>query len=316
MCRSCFCEVYEVGQSQLDDLSAVVSLDHVVVPEHGRTGTRDASTLERERGVKASIEAYAAANTMPSPGAARESSAKVRLPPCTTITGMHEHYCGNFGQVALAAPKHAQPVSYRVFARIFSEMPHIAIMTPRSDLCDTCVAFRNKMAVVSSPEGIDALLVAWDEHMKLARCARDMYHDDVSAACAGASSAAAQPSRSPIRVHRQLVLSFDFAEAVRLPHAFDQAGQRYFATGRKVDIWAIVNEAYRSVRLYLIDEEDSCGKGPNVVASMVKHTLNDLAISQSLPETVVLYFDNTVSQAKPDRAPVAVPSQPCSEVCH
>ena len=72
-------------------------------------------------------------------------------------------------------------------------------------------------------------------------------------------------------VDTSLHFSFDFVQQVSYPSDPIQASLIYFLTPRKCQIFSVHSEGIPCQVNYLIDESVNCGKGANVVISLVHH---------------------------------------------
>lgn len=90
-----------------------------------------------------------------------------------------------------------------------------------------------------------------------------------------------------------LVISFDLAQNVSYLSCPQRTGKSYFCSARKCNIFGILNEQTKIQTKYLIDENESIGKGPNATVSMLHHYLE-----ANLADIVIAFADNCVAQNK------------------
>src|SRR5688572_16746690 len=74
-----------------------------------------------------------------------------------------------------------------------------------------------------------------------------------------------------------------------------QPGPIFFRTPRKCGIFGIMAEGLPKQVNYLIDEAVSCGKGANVVISLIHHYFKNYGLGE---KTVILNADNCSGQNK------------------
>eukprot|EP01028_Stygiella_incarcerata_P005966 TRINITY_DN245_c0_g2_i1.p1 TRINITY_DN245_c0_g2~~TRINITY_DN245_c0_g2_i1.p1 ORF type:complete len:723 (-),score=164.06 TRINITY_DN245_c0_g2_i1:38-2206(-) len=170
-----------------------------------------------------------------------------------------------------------EPTSYNNFVTIWKKFcPWLRIAAGRSDLCDLCSRFeRDKM------EGWDVVVRA---HKLLGSREREFYRRSINL--------------SSVQ-HGSLHLTFDFAQCVRIPHSMQQAGNIYFKSPYKIDLFGIAAEAEMRTEVYCIPEghyADASPKGPNYVIGMLDHYLSQewLAGVRQLR----LHADNCLGQNK------------------
>ena len=89
--------------------------------------------------------------------------------------------------------------------------------------------------------------------------------------------------------------SFDFAQQLHYPANPLQPGPIFFKTPQKMQFFAVHAEGISRQMNYLIDEDSSCGKGANVVNSMVNHFLAKYGVGEDHLE---LHADNCSGQNK------------------
>lgn len=139
------------------------------------------------------------------------------------------------------------PVSATTFITIWkSYLPHIRIISPRSDLCDTCVSFLRRVQLLRmdpSESGLQALtrtMEEWVVHRRIAAEEREYYNKMIREAA---------EANSPI-TH----LSFDYSQKVSLPYSAQQVGKAYFKTALSVHVFGVAEEACRRCQLFLVPE--------------------------------------------------------------
>ena len=75
--------------------------------------------------------------------------------------------------------------------------------------------------------------------------------------------------------------SFDFAQQVHFPFDCQQSGSEYFKTAKKCGVFGVCNDCTNIQVNYLINEEESPGKGADCVISLVHHYLENYSSGAS-----------------------------------
>lgn len=183
-------------------------------------------------------------------------------------------------------------------------LPHIRIMTPRTDVCATCEDLRRKVsAAVPEPDKLQAC-GALTQHVHSAQRERDFYRQCSKDAHDELCSVGDLPEPPCAPCSNDLKMShytFDFAQNVALPHSSRQEGPLYFKTLKKVPIFGINNEGLpRQVNclIYEIDTLQLDGKGShgsNTVASLLHHYVEVHGLGE---KERFLHADNCAGQNK------------------
>ena len=188
------------------------------------------------------------------------------------------------------------PLSIRQFYYIFnsSECEAVQLRSPRSDVCDICLLYRNKIrkesGVVDEKDEND--IAAWNDHVTRAKKARNVYRKEIVAAQKGFKNLIAGRKTKEYIPHA----SFDFAQNLGLPQLSDQPQELYFASLRSIRLFSIRDDGAGIQYNFLYDEADG-GKGGNYVASMLTLFLLDLS-QQFSARRILLNADNCCSQNK------------------
>lgn len=228
---------------------------------------------DRTERVKAFIRGYAEQHGMHSPdgrGSRREMPV-VKLPIENNKTRIWQLYRN-------AVSFEQTPVSFNYFCEVWKmHFPHCKIMTKRTDFCKLCVFYRT-LAKDSGPE--------YKIHIEHARQERVHLKQTIG------NTVEKRLANNMSHIH----LSFDFAEAIRLPVFIDQPGDSYFTSGFKCGLFGICNNTVGMMDTYILPE----GKTPNVNAnttiSLLHHYLERHNV-RSL-ETLDLMADNCTGQNK------------------
>ena len=189
------------------------------------------------------------------------------LPTCVTKAQLWRDY-------KAASPSGQRVVRLTSFRALWKQLlPYVVIGRPMSDLCWECQ--RNNphiLHAVNVPEEMkSATLLRQEEHLRLATRQRTEYQ----AMCAACVEFAEQHNitelgkseNPPSTFH----YSFDFAQQLHYHANPLQPGPIFFKTPRKMQFFAVHAEGISRQMNYLIDEASNCGKGANVVISMVHH---------------------------------------------
>ncbi|CAG8723093.1 10730_t:CDS:2, partial [Ambispora leptoticha] len=135
-------------------------------------------------------------------------------------------------------------LKYDAFRKLWHQLtPYIQIMSPRTDLCDTCQQLRNDLQFkVRKEEEAQDLLKKYKEHLTKAKLERNYYNKNTKLA----------------EEHRKLV-----------DQNYSLIGKVFYLSARKVHLFGIQDEAVREQINYVLDEDEIIGKGPNGTLSMV-----------------------------------------------
>lgn len=166
--------------------------------------------------------------------------------------------------------------SFSWFRRIWKkDTPYIMTTRRGSDFCDTCTSFRK---ADYQPHEL------YVEHRRMAQNERQYYLQQIEKA-----------RNDSTEYH----LSFDYAQAVSLPHLAQQPGTFYFQVQRKVPLFGISVEAERKQFNFVHMEgevTDDVGKGSDSIITPLHYVIN-----QSIPASVTklrIHADNCPGQGK------------------
>lgn len=255
VCRDAFLFLHNIGTKQLQNLRKHLQENGPVPWQHGLVGRIPATTYRYEVVSDAVhfIRSYAEVFGIPQP-AARSGRAKnppIYLPASQNYTIVHAKYV----EACLSKEPHMRFLKYKSFTQLWQRcLPDIVFMTPRSDVCSTCEAFR--IQIRDAVSEVDKVTAATDfaSHIELAQQERDYYLDSMK-------KAESQYSECPgTRLKPQYAhYTFDFAEQVHIPHHSRQVGPMYFKVCRKIQLFGICCDSNKKQINYLIDEDDSIG---------------------------------------------------------
>uniref|UniRef100_A0A8W8LA80 Uncharacterized protein n=1 Tax=Magallana gigas TaxID=29159 RepID=A0A8W8LA80_MAGGI len=100
---------------------------------------------------------------------------------------------------------------------------------------------------------------------------------------------------------KEVHYTFDFSQALSIPHHARQEGPLYFLTPRKVQLFGVAIEGHHHQINYLIDEDQGIGengagiKGANGVVSMLHHCLTTYGSGE---KSCVIHCDNCAGENK------------------
>ena len=289
VCKETFLFVHEIGPKRYKNLVAHFDKNGLISRMHGNTKRLPANTtsLERTKSIYNFIKNFSTIHALPLPGRLPHQFSDEKallLPTHMTKRFVYREYC------MVCTQKGEKAVSRRKFEDLWSELlPHIANMKPATDLCDTCQ--NNIVKVMRSVNLPDAdksqSLKEAEVHLLLAKQERELYNTE----CMRAAEEVKIHPLFPEVMH----LSFDFAQQIHFPNSPQQVGPLYFLTPRKCQLFGICSEGHAKRVNYLIDENDSPGKGANCVISMLHHYLESKTNSN---QDLLLHADNAVGQNK------------------
>jgi hypothetical protein len=172
------------------------------------------------------------------------------------------------------------PPSLSSFRRVVHEdCPTIKIRSPRDNVCDDCVIYRNSIG--SNPSVADMEGLA--SHVRDARSMRHEYTKDCTAASA-----------------THAVTTIDFAQNVAMPHSAQTPSMWYFLSLINVSVFGIYNQPDEKQWNFIYTERKAA-KGSNEVISMLdafarmRSIYGERAASE---KTWTIYADNCGGQNK------------------
>ncbi len=299
ICSASFRGLHGLSMNALTTLRACIG-EKVTLPEHGRVGLKTGPATEKKESIENWIIDYAKTHGLADPGIRPKTPRQYLLPASATVKGMYDAYAASCDSTA---------VSYSYFARVFSGLEAVSIMTTRSDLCTTCVMLHNELRFAAAneeyDEGVDvgedvahpSARVRLERHLAEAHRRRMEYmaHRAEAAKVVEEVQAARKAGLTARGVGKLAMVSFDFAQHISVPFDAEQEGEVYFKTMRKVHVFGITNEGSGEQHTYLVDEADATDKGPNAVVSMLHDYLTNFVPRCS---RLVVYADNAVAQNK------------------
>jgi hypothetical protein len=131
--------------------------------------------------VKNYLENYAEVNGLPSPGRSinRITQAVIFLPAETTYKSLYQKFL-----TCLKENSNLKSLKYDAFRKLWHQLtPEIQIMSPRTDLCDTCQHFRNGLQYnARQEEEVKELLKMFRDHLAKAKLERNYYNNNTKLA--------------------------------------------------------------------------------------------------------------------------------------
>ena len=131
--------------------------------------------------VKNFLGNYAEIHGLPSPGRSvnRITQSITYLPAETTYKSVHQNFLAG-----LETDSNLKSLKYDAFRKLWHQLtPEIQIMSPRTDLCDTCQHFRNGLQYnAHQEEEAKDLLKNFKDHLAKAKIERNYYNKNTKLA--------------------------------------------------------------------------------------------------------------------------------------
>ena len=218
------------------------------------------------------------------------------LPASHTFAKMYEWYTA--ACMAVGGADYT-PLSVVTFRKMFRRLaPHVGLAKNRSDVCDTCHSYTYLMQrnVNKGEAAVEMDLADIQAHLQEAKGKRELYNIDLGrytgvAACWESST---------------VVLAFDFAQSVSVPHHHDQPGQIFFKTPYRIGLFGVYDSSREVMTTFFVPEDvsTSIGKGSDSVISMLHHFLSGFTLTSPdgtadmLPHHIIVWCDNCSGQNK------------------
>jgi len=218
---------------------------------------------------------YAEVHGLPSPvrNVNRVTQSIIFLPAEMSYKSVHRDFLAG-----LEEDNTLRALKYDAFRKLWHQLtPYIQIMSPRTDLCDTCQHLRNDLQFKArKEEEAQDLLKRYKEHLAKAKLERNYYNKNTKLAEEHRKlinqkyPIAIAKNKIPYRsVDAAAHYSYDWAQNVHVPHSDQQIGKVYYLSARKIHLFGIQDEAVREQINYVLDENELLGKGPNGTLSLV-----------------------------------------------
>ena len=131
--------------------------------------------------VKIFLLNYAEVHGLPSPvrNVNRVTQSIIFLPAEMSYKSVHREFLAGLEEESIL-----RALKYDAFRKLWHQLtPYIQIMSPRTDLCDTCQRLRNDLQFkVRKEEEAQGLLKRYKEHLAKARLERNYYHKNTKLA--------------------------------------------------------------------------------------------------------------------------------------
>ena len=170
-----------------------------------------------------------------------------------------------------------------------TQLPHICVMKPYTDLCDTCQELSHSITLTTnlSDEEKERKIQEYSDHLTLAKAERKVYNEQ----CKDCHDQLQEDGEPIQKMH----YSFDYAQQVHFPSSPQQPGSLFFKTPRKCAVFGVCCEPLSKQVTYLIDEACGTGKGADTVISYLHHFLDAHGESET---ELLLHVDNCCGQNK------------------
>jgi hypothetical protein len=223
--------------------------------------------------VKNFLVNYAEVHGLPSPvrNVNRVTQSIIFLPAEMSYKSVHRDFLAG-----LKEDSRLHGLKYDSFRKLWHQLTsYIQIMSPRTDLCDTCQQLRNDLQFKArKEEEARDLLKKYKEHLAKAKLERNYYNKNTKLAeehrkLIDQNYSAVEDRIPYCSTDAVAHYSYDWAQDLHVPHSDQQIGKVYYLSARKVHLFGIQNEAVRKQINYVLDENELLGKGPNGTLSLV-----------------------------------------------
>lgn len=250
VCKSTFLLAYNIGEYSLKSLLKHLIENGSVPRTHGNTSRRPANALsyEQTENVVTFLNQYALEYGLPmaAPLSGRDALPPVFLPVHLTKKGLHKIYTESCEQSG------KEPVGRTSFAEIWKAcLPNIKIATPKTDVCTSCEKFREKVSIARTENDKLNATTNYINHLKVADTEHQLYKTCIIKAREEYQETQIQIGRYEPCTNAiyHAHYTFDFSQAVFIPHHTRQAGPLYFLTPRRLQIFGIYNSGKFACKL-------------------------------------------------------------------
>ncbi|CAG8553907.1 12759_t:CDS:2 [Ambispora leptoticha] len=240
-----------IGRTHLENVRNHLAMNGIIPRVHGnikrvpRWKTKITIDITVATAVKNFLENYVEIHGLPSPGrnVNRITQSLTLLPAETSYKSVYRDFIAG-----LENDSTLKLLKYDAFRKLWHQLtPYIQIMSPRTDLCDTCQRFRNGLQYnARKEEEAKDLLKKYKEHLVKAKLERNYYNKNTKLA---------EQQRKLVDEHFRTRGEADYC-------SID-------ATAHYMHLFGIQDEAVREQINYVLDEGEIIGKGPNGTLSMV-----------------------------------------------
>lgn len=321
ICRGSFLFVYGVGSKYVKNIVSHLNENGFVPRIHKNKNRRpgNAFNFEDLKNAVNFIQNYADEFGLPQPNVKNHGNPSVFLPSAGNKTLLHSTY------VTSCRETENRHVGLTTFKLLWKDCcPHIKYMSPRSDICPKCENYRANISTAAGLQEKQEHLQAFTEHLSLVEkerqvkiwikkllsfiCEIDVYYVNIYHLLQIYNDAV-KHAREEMETNerpqglvppcstdlRNVHYTFDFAQALAVPHHARQEGPLYFLTPRKVQLFGVAIEGQYKQLNYVVDEDQGIGengagiKGANGVISMLHHCLTTYGSGE---KACVIHCDN------------------------
>lgn len=308
MCREAFLQLWGIGDRSLRNMRAYQKENPgIFTPRiHGNANRSSHHTLPSSvhkavvafiKNIGNEVGEESEGRHMNRNNHAIETSVVRFLPTFYSVALLYRLFLAHYKEKNKLENQDNPPLSLRQFYNIFRspECACVQLRSPRSDVCDICLLYRNKIRRDTGivDENDEEEISAWNNHITRAKEAREVYRSEIALAKQGfADFIAGRKDPKGYIPHA----TFDFAQNLGLPQLANPPQDLYFVSKRSVQLFSIRDDGAGIQYNFLYDEGDG-GKGGNYVSSMLTLFLFDLS-NQFKARSVLLNADNCCSQNK------------------
>jgi hypothetical protein len=176
-----------IGRTHFENVRNHLATNGIIPRVHGnikrmpRWKTKITIDITVATAVKNFLENYAEIHGLPSPGRSvnRITQAVTFLPAETTYKSVYQNFLSG-----LEDNSNLKSLKYDAFRKLWHKLtPEIQIMSPRTDLCDTCQQFRNGLQYnARQEEDARELLKNFKDHLARAKLERNYYNKNTKLA--------------------------------------------------------------------------------------------------------------------------------------
>ena len=301
LCKHAFIHAAYVGPRTLKTLQSWVKRYNNAPYQHGATGIARATLRDvvyplRLQHLGNWLKEFVEDNSLVLPWRVNATVTHA-LPPSFTYSSIHRMYCD--AALAMFGTTYV-PIQLTVFRRVFKQsFPHVTKALRRTDVCDYChsATYLVQRAVATS-EGPDAVQTRLDDlhkHLDSAKTKRQQHNSDVEQ----------YSGWEKCWETDTVVLCFDYAQNISLPHHPSQPGQLFFKTPYKVGLFGIWNSATDQMSMFFVEESISAsiGKGSDATIAFLHHYLRSFSLKhedgrRKTPKRIIIWCDNCTGQNK------------------
>lgn len=296
VCEKVFLFCHGIGRSRFKRLTGQYSKHGLAEIAHGNANKTPVNVTKfgSAKHVSTFLLNYAEQNALFLPGrvaTCRDWTVSL-LPTSETKKAVYAKYTASCEAAVLL------PVSFYVFSMIWRQCHrNIKIQKGMTDLCNTCQKNFTSLHSFNTHHETEKLelIEKSRQHLEDAKREREFYKRiiaDSRKSVVPYNVTKNQPRCSaPFNIH----LSFDMAQQVHIPSNPLQPGPIYFLTPYRVAIFGLMNDTLNKQANYLIPESVDCGKGVNLIVSLLHHYLT---ANSSGENELHLHADNARSQNK------------------